>query len=480
MKSALTFRPRFQDPDAPKQVEMFHDWSEREYLGVPRAWGLKTFRGRVPLLDKTTRGSHEVSVPRLPDFHHPRVLNPAQQEAFHDELVSQFQRSRGFIGSAGTGTGKTVVSLRVAGGTIKRPTLILLHLERLMWQWHEEIADKLGVSPERIGVVQSDRCEYEGKDFVVGMLHSVAQREYPKSFYRHFGLVIYDEVHKIGSQFFAPVAYRFPSHNWLGLSATVERSDGGERIFYNHLGGIAVKSEAAALPMDVFPRRYVSRKALWGKSRMTRLKCLAGDHDRNLWLAGHIKDMWQAGRTFLAVSEYVDHIQSMMDLCVSLGIPKEDMGQFTGQTHGDPYCPVTTGGQTADGYKFTHVTQRRGSWLPVWSPERDQNNRVVVARKKKDISSDELNRVKKTARITFATYGMITEGIDEPRWDAGIDLLPKAKATQLIGRVRRPLPGKKRPFWLTPYDEHCAFSRGMFQARCKNYRATGAVIKDMV
>lgn len=467
LKRRLTFRPRFQEEDAPKLISMFHDWHEREYLGVPRAWGLETYRGRLPLLDKTLRGAHEVNVPKLPDFYHPRVLNPQQQEAFHNNIVAQYERGRrGFIAKAGTGTGKTVVSLRVAGGHIRRPTLVLVHLERLMWQWAEEVKDKLGVPEERIGIVQSDTCDFQDRDFVVGMLHSVAQRDYGKAFYRHFGLCIFDEVHKVGTQFFAPVAYRFPSYNWLGLSATVERPDGGEKVFFYHLGGIAVTSRAEAMPMEVRPIRYTARRPLAGRSRSTRMKALAADIDRNRWLVRQIVEMYDEGRDFIAVSEYVEHVQTIMDMCAMAGIPREHMGQFTGQRHEGPFCPL-------------HPVLNDDGEVKSFLPVRDDKGRPIVKVRKLDISDEELTRAKTQARITFCTYGMIVEGIDESRWSAGIDLLPRGRATQLIGRVRRPLPGKPDPYWRTPFDTECAYSRGMFAKRCGDYRSSGATIKEM-
>lgn len=503
LKARLTFRPKFQDPDAPREIALFHDWKAREYLGVPRAWGLNAFRNKgLSLIDKTTRGSHEVIVPRLPSFDHPRVLDPVAQRAFYDALVERRRTSRGFIGKAGTGTGKTVVSLREAGAEIKRPTLILLHLERLMWQWFDEIGDKLGVDPSRIGVVQSDRCEYEGKDFVVGMLHSVAQREYPRAFYQHFGHVIYDEVHKVGSQFFAPVAYRFPAYNWLGLSATVERTDEGEVIFFCHLGRIGVTSQAKTMPMDVQPVRFISKDAPKGKSNSTRLKWLAGDKLRNRWLAQMIVADYRAGRNGLYVSEYVGHVQDIMYECELLGVPREDMGQFTGQRHSGPFCvlePETVKlGEYVDQQAYEQEPgvwvnfdtvkpilacrlRRRadGSFAPVLGPVRDDKGRVRQDVKKKDIPSEELDDTKRNRQLVFATYGMIVEGIDEPRWDLGMDLLPRGKATQLVGRIRRPLPGKPRPLWRTPFDQRCSISKRLFQRRCGDYRETSATIKEI-
>jgi hypothetical protein len=95
------------------------------------------------------------------------------------------------------------------------------------------------------------------------------------------------------------------------------------------------------------------------------------------------------------------------------------------------------------------------------------------------VKPDELDRAKTQCQLTFATYGMIVEGIDEPRWDAGMDLLPRGKAVQLIGRIRRPLPGKPEPYWTTPFDERCNVSKRLFSSRCRDYRSSGATIMAM-
>ncbi|AHC30483.1 hypothetical protein CC53_gp066 [Rhizobium phage vB_RleS_L338C] len=73
---------------------------------------------------------------------------------------------------------------------------------------------------------------------------------------------------------------------------------------------------------------------------------------------------------------------------------------------------------------------------------------------------------------------MMTEGIDIPRLDAGIDVLPRGDATQLIGRIRRPRPGKPEPVWITLLDTKCFMSKKYFERRCKDYQATGAIIRE--
>ena len=103
---------------------------------------------------------------------------------------------------------------------------------------------------------------------------------------------------------------------------------------------------------------------------------------------------------------------------------------------------------------------------------------VLVQHKQSDAT---LDRVKAEADYIFATYGMITEGIDIPRLDAGLDATPLGKATQITGRIRRPMPGKAMPIWITLRDLMCAKSMKWFDKRCRGlprYRCGGSRVWD--
>jgi superfamily II DNA or RNA helicase len=442
LKQRLTFLPRkFPMPgEEPVEPIFLFDESRPGYIGVPREFGLQAFQS-LQYDDRTSLGA-AITVPKLPDPHHPRVRNPQAQAQFMADLRAAFDHHRSFTAVAPTGSGKTVCALNTAA-LLGRRTLILVHLERLMLQWQEEIIDKLGVPPERVGIVQQNRCEWQGKDFCVGLLHSVVRRDYPEAFYRAFGLVVFDEMHKVGSQFFAPAVHLFPSHYRLGLSATPTRKDGGERVFFWHLGPIRVTSEAEALPMRVYVVPYRTRQKLWGSTHGSRIKCLTGDKDRNALVVMFIKRFWENGRNGLVVSESVQHLQELMRLAERAGVPGTAMGQFTSERHQKVADPANAG---------------KTKWV------------------KKKIDRAELDRVKADSRIIFATYGMFTEGIDVPRLDAGIDATPRSSATQLIGRIRRPLPGKRMPIWITLRDKGCSMSESYYQKRCTDYHASNAEV----
>lgn len=443
-KDRLTYVPTFSEDEMP--VQLFRDLPDKQYLGVPRDYGMRRFR-HLAVDDRRILGDIIQPVPRLPDPNHPAVKEPERQAAFMADLEKAVQDQSNFLAVAGTGTGKTVCFLRTAA-VYGRKTIILVHLERLMDQWQKEITSKLGVDPRRIGIVQGSRCEWKEKDFVIGMMKSLAMRSYEKEFYRSFGVVGVDETHRVGSPLLSHCAPLFPAKVRVGLSATPKRKDGGDRVFFWHIGQIAVRSEAKPLPMKVFVKRYQSRSKLWGNNRNSRVSCIARDHNRNQMITGFIRRFYQAGRQALIIGDYVWHLQELMERAKAAGVPSEAMGQYTSERQ-----------------IFDMVQQPNG-------------HMKRVKRRGIKTTPEEFERIKVESQLIFATYGIFSEGIDVPRLDAGIDVTPRSDATQVIGRVRRPHDGKPDPFWVTILDEHCHFSKKYFQKRCQDYNNTGATIID--
>ena len=345
-------------------------------------------------------------------------------------------------------SGKTV-SFLDASLVRGRATFVMVHLERLMHQWKKVLMTILNVPEDKIAWVQQDQCDWQGKDFGIGLYHSLVARDYGQGFYDHWGTLGCDEVHKVGSAHFAPVAPLFLADVKVGLSATMGRKDRGDKVFIYHLGPIRVKSTAEYLPMDVHVMRYKAGGKLWGTDITTRFKCLAADPVRNRKLAKLIAKAYERNRQGLIVSLSIEHLQELMKIThEEFGVPYRAMGRFFGQVHLG----------TRD--------------------ERDKFGNRVKKKLRKKRSASELEAVMENAQLIFATYGMMTEGIDIPRLDWGLDVLPQGKATQITGRIRRPFDGKDKAVWITPVDEECAFSQKMFLGRCKDYRATGATIID--
>lgn len=421
-------------------IEMFDEHSFEGYIGVPREWGLDHY----PSLEVDDRRSfgYPVAVPRMPNPDHPSVLEPDAQRRFMDELHAMLEADQSGCVCAATGTGKTVVSLHTSG-RLGRTTLIVVHLERLQKQWVEEIHDKLGVPMSRIGIVQGTKCQYEGKDFVVAMVQSLNSRRYPDAFYRYFGTVWYDEAHKMGTAAFARSIVMFPACYKSAMSATWDRKDGGHAVFEHHLGPVKVTSTAEALPMDVFVIEYHNPRRVLDYDEMAMAKALAEDPVRNERLARNVFNAWQKGRMLMAVGHLVDHIQLIMRRVIAMGVPEAEVGLFVGQ-----------------------------EFVLIPDPARPGKTKKV----KQKVSDEELSRIKNEASIIFCTYGMMTEGIDIARLDAGIELTPRATAKQLIGRIRRPRPGKRRPLWVTFVDTGSTRALRYYKARMRDYLSTNVEV----
>lgn len=446
-KKALTYLPRFA-ASKDDTVQLYADYPRKRILAVPRAYGLERFGHLLNPVDHRTFGERMGTIPRLPDPNHPSVRDPAAQAKFMADLEASARRHGHFLAEAPTGSGKTVCAIRTAA-VIGRKTVINVHLERLLYQWIDEIKSKTGLPESRIGIVQSDYCDWRGKDFVVAMMPSLAQRRYEPEFYASFGTAIYDEVHRVGAPLLSQTAHQFHAHYRWGFSATMYRKDGGERTFYWHIGPVKVVSRADALPMTVYVKNYATRRKLFGKTHGSRMQCISRDVERNTMLVAIIRRLHRAGRQTLIVGDSVQHLQHLMDLCAQAGVSREDMGQFTSERQ----------------VVIEYV---------------DGKGKKKQALKKQKIKPEELDAVKENAQLIFATYGMMTEGIDIPRLDAGIDVLPRGDATQLIGRIRRPVPGKPEPIWITIRDTSCFMSMKYYERRCADYNTTGAVIKEGV
>lgn len=319
-----------------------------------------------------------------------------------------------------TVTHNTVVALRTAG-VLGRTTFVGVHLNTLAHQWAEEANRHLGIPQDKISIIHGDKCDFEGKYLCVGLYQSVAKGKYPREFYEYFGTAIFDELHRTGAKILSQALPAFNASTRIGMSATLKRRDNCERIYYNHLGTASCVSEADALPMSCYPMNFESgKKYPSGRSvpNMVLLKLLAEDARRNELILSIIKKLHANNRQILVVSHLIDHLKLLRAKLIACNINGSDIGLFIGE------------------------------------------------------NKDELQAIKDNSRIILATYGMMKEGVDIPRLDAGVDATPSSQATQIIGRIRRPKVGKKPPVWYTIVDVNIPRFVRQFKARKKDYKET--------
>ena len=99
--------------------------------------------------------------------------------------------------------------------------MVVVHKEFLLNQWKERIREFLPNA--KIGRLQSNIIHIEGYDIVIGMLQSISMIEYSEHIFDKFGLVIYDECHRLGAETFSKALLKTGCKYTLGLSATSKR-----------------------------------------------------------------------------------------------------------------------------------------------------------------------------------------------------------------------------------------------------------------
>ena len=162
-----------------------------------------------------------------------------QPEAVRAMLSGLSAHGSGIL-SLPTGYGKTTVSLYIMC-QLKMKTLIVVHKEFLMNQWMERIREF--VPSAKIGRVQANVIDIDGKDVVIGMLQSLSMKEYEKDLFNGFGLTIIDETHHVCTRTFSKMLMKINTKHLIGLSATLERKDGLTKVLHWFLGDVLYKVE---------------------------------------------------------------------------------------------------------------------------------------------------------------------------------------------------------------------------------------------
>jgi superfamily II DNA or RNA helicase len=279
-----------------------------------------------------------------------------------------------------------------------------------------------------------------GCKVVLGMVQSLAKpNRYPPEVFADFGLVVFDECHRLGAREFSKACWVLPAKLRLGLSATPTRSDGCEAVFLAHLGPVAVVADQTPMKAKVLryrtkwrqPRRFDSLTGRWLKipheagRNDAVFRALYKNKDRNEFIASLVGVAAKKDRTVVVFSDVIEHLDLMHDAFVKQGIPAGDIGYYVG-------------GMT--------VKER------------------VVALKR---------------RVVLATYQYGAEGTDAPDLDCCVMASPRAKVEQVVGRILRAKEGKKEPVVFDLVDDDSTIYGNYAFARQRAYAAKGMKVVDM-
>jgi len=391
----------FKKSDALKKAFTFKDRYDEEYTTyIEKGDHIHVPRLAVPMGEDKRSTGLPVTFPKP-------LVKPRNemQEHIIAKSLHTFAQDKSHIIQAGTGTGKSFMSLIIAQ-KLGLKTLIIVPKQDIMSQWRDSIIKFLGIPVSDIGKIQQDVCNVEGKTIVIGMVQSLAKDKYKSSVKSEFGLVIYDEIHVMGANYFSKACGLFNSKYRLGLSATPYRSDGREHVFKDHIGEIAVVNDAVMMIPRVvvvkseFLLPRVKKKVidrLTGRPKMVLApmqlnagrtmhvaKMLGTNRARNELISKFVLAAYEKGRRTIIFSDLREnHLERLYPALRSVGIPTKDIAYYVG------------------------------------------------GMKEKELDKS------KAAPVILATYKMVAMATDIPWLDTCVLATPRSDIVQCVGRILR-------------------------------------------
>lgn len=449
-------------------------WRVTGGYSLPRAWAVKNLP-EVEWTDNT-------EFPRL-RVKFPKQIEPwtDQQTKFFTDLLAAAKQSDGpenILANATTGSGKTVAGLYL-GQQLKTPTIIIVDRTKIGNGWVKQATQFFGKAwvKKHVGWVQQDRCEWEGKAYVIALGQSLYRRKYADDFYNNFGLAIIDEIQIFGGPAMSPNLHMFPARVRIGLTAENRGGDFG-KLIKAHVGDTRVVSKQEVM----LPHAYVLRNEIphtfYCQSEGALLTNLSRLNARNGRIAQLIKNRaYDRGRQTLVMSNRTAQLVTLKRLCVRLGIPDEAIGLHMGSYISDrmtlSYRLQDGGPKRKVGVYATraraqtaqiHIDALSGAYYAEAQAagnipkalyirlQAGQSVMWVIDREEYKPTENELDDITNSCQIIFATYEIFAKGVNVPRLDLGIEALPSGNVKQPLGRILRIKEGKATPEWYAVHD----------------------------
>jgi len=315
LRKTLTVKPNVpkvfvSNPNAVPRYKVYKEVEDSLYL--PKHFGIDTY-GQPKETTREVEQTHESHWSfqgSLRDVQHP-VVDSFLRPMPHDGIISLH-----------TGGGKTVCALYIAS-QLKLPTLVIVHNSFLRDQWEERV--RMFLPFARIGRIQGELCEVEGKDVVIAMLQTLSMKDLPIATFKPIGLVIVDECHHIASEVFVQALPKITSKYMLGLSATPQRKDGLMFVAHWFLGPLLYTSDTGDkedpdIAVEVYEYKNTDPKfneIIYNTQGVMfttlMINKLAECEDRTKWLVEILKDVLEESphRQVLVLTDRVQHAKDL-------------------------------------------------------------------------------------------------------------------------------------------------------------------------
>ena len=343
------------------------------------------------------------------------------------------------------GGGKTETGLYLIS-RLRQPTLWITHTHDLVQQAADRARERLGLVSGELGIYSAGREEI-GTHLTVATVQTLYNRDL-EELGRCFGCVVVDECHRVVNNpeqagMFSAVLAQLPAKYRFGLTASAYRTDGLTDTIYHVLG-----EKLAEVGQDELNRKgnVVTPRVLPLVTRFeylpapgespvnfTRLqRCLAADTVRTEAIAAYILSELLDGHSCLVLA-------SGLALLEDLNRRLSDAGQKSVMISGKTKAPDRAAALAG---------MRRG-----------------------------------VHKALCATYQLAMVGLDLPIVDRLFLASPiktPAAVQQSVGRVMRPMPGKKDAIVYDFYDKAVGICKNQFYQRRKVYKGLGCTIEKEI
>lgn len=361
-------------------------------------------------------------------------LRPLQKEA-----VSKVIDHDDAIFCAPTAFGKTAVAAWLIAAR-KVNTLILVHRQQLLDQWHERLAMFLDLPASALGQIGGGKTDRTGL-VDIAVIQSLHRKDAVKDLVAEYGQVIVDECHHISAFTFEQVMKQVKAKYVVGLTATPTRKDGHHPIIYMQCGPIRFRMSARAMTETTpFEHRVIPRMTdfrmqpdLTDVTIQDIYAALVDDATRNEMIAADLIQSVESGRSPLLLTGRTEHLKF-----------------FAAKLEGI----------------VKHVFVLKGG----------------MGKKQRKAVADALAAVPEgEPRAILATGSYIGEGFDDARLDTLFLAMPiswKGTLQQYVGRLHR-LHDNKRVVQAYDYiDANVLMLARMYERRLKGYAAIGYTIAN--
>ncbi len=356
-------------------------------------------------------------------------LRPSQEDA-----VSMIAEHDEGILCAPTAFGKTAVAAWLIAAR-RVNTLVLVHRQQLLDQWHARLAMFLNLTDKSIGQIGGGKSERSGT-VDIAIIQSTHGKEGVKDFVAEYGQVIVDECHHLSAFTFEQVMKQVKARYVLGLTATPERKDGHHPIIYMQCGPIRHKLSARSMTaVAPFEHEVVPR--------LTEFRLPPEQADTT------IQEVYAA----------------LVDDCSRNELILADLLRAVG----DRRSPLVLSGRTNHLKYFEAALSGKVSNVFVLKGGMGKKQRRTIAEAMAAVPESE-------PRVILATGSYIGEGFDDARLDTLFLTMPiswRGTLQQYVGRLHR-LHDAKHVVRVYDYvDSHVLMLARMYARRLKGYGAIG-------